>query len=36
MLELYGLAYSAAVLIGIGGGRWMQRIETANRVLARC
>jgi Domain of unknown function (DUF4153) len=34
MLALYGLAYSFAAIIGIGGGRWMQRIEPANRVLA--
>ena len=34
MLALYGLAYSVAALIGIGGGRWMQRIEPANRALA--
>ena len=34
MLALYGLAYSFAALIGIGGGRWMQRIEPANRALA--
>ena len=27
------LLYSFAGLIGIGGGRWMQRVEIANRVL---
>lgn len=34
MLAAYGLGYSFAALIGIGGGRWMQRIEPVNRVMA--
>jgi hypothetical protein len=34
MLGCYGAAYSAAALISIGGGRWMQRIEAANISLA--
>ena len=33
-LGLYGIAYSFAGLISIGGGRWMQRVEIFNRVLA--
>jgi hypothetical protein len=33
-LGLYGAAYVAAGLIGLGGGRWMQRIEAANIALA--
>lgn len=33
-LGLYGAAYVAAGLIGIGGGRWMQKIEAANIALA--
>lgn len=34
LLGLYGFGYSAAALISIGGGRWMQRIEPVNRVMA--
>lgn len=34
MLGAYGAGYAAAALISIGGGRWMQRIEPANRLLA--
>ena len=34
LLGLYGLFYSGAGLIGIGGGAWMQRIEPINRLLA--
>jgi hypothetical protein len=34
MLALYGLAYSGAALIGLGGGLWMKPIERANLVLA--
>jgi len=34
MLGLYGAAYAGAALIGIGGGKWMQRIEGANIALA--
>jgi hypothetical protein len=33
-LGAYGTLYCFAGLIGIGGGRWMQRVEIANRVLA--
>jgi hypothetical protein len=33
-LGLYGAAYVAAGLIGIGGGKWMQKIEGANIALA--
>ena len=33
-LGAYGLLYCFAGLIGIGGGRWMQRVEIANRGLA--
>jgi hypothetical protein len=33
-LGLYGTAYCFAGLISIGGGRWMQRVESANRALA--
>jgi hypothetical protein len=34
MLGLYGLCYSGAAMISIGGGRWMQRIEPVNRIMA--
>jgi len=34
MVGLYGALYSAAALIGLGGGRWMQRIELINLGLA--
>lgn len=34
MLGLYGLSYSGAGLIAIGGGAWMQRIEPVNRIMA--
>jgi len=34
MVGLYGALYSAAALIGLGGGRWMQRIELVNLGLA--
>lgn len=34
MLGLYALGYAGAALIGIGGGRWMSRIETVNIVLS--
>ena len=33
-LGLYGAAYFGAALIGIGGGKWMRRIEGANIALA--
>lgn len=34
MLGLYGLFYSGAGLIAVGGGAWMQRIEPVNRIMA--
>lgn len=34
VLGLYGLFYSGAGLIGIGGGAWMQRVEPINRIMA--
>jgi hypothetical protein len=33
-LALYGLAYTAAALISLGGGAWMKGVERANLVLA--
>jgi len=34
MLGGYALCYMTAALISLGGGRWMQRIEISNLVLA--
>jgi hypothetical protein len=34
MTGLYGLAYCGAALISIGGGRWMQRLEIINPLMA--
>ncbi len=34
MVGLYGLLYSGAALISIGGGRWMQRLEIVNPLMA--
>ncbi|MDB5736050.1 MAG: hypothetical protein JWN16_2687 [Alphaproteobacteria bacterium] len=31
---LYGLLYTGAALISIGGGRWMQRLEIINPLMA--
>jgi hypothetical protein len=30
----YALSYAAAALISLGGGRWMERIESANLMMA--
>lgn len=34
LLTCYGLLYGGAALISIGGGRWMQRVEPANFMMA--
>jgi hypothetical protein len=34
MTGLYGLLYGGAALISIGGGRWMQRLEIVNPLMA--
>jgi hypothetical protein len=34
MTGLYGLLYVGAALISIGGGRWMQRLEIINPLMA--
>lgn len=34
MTGLYGLLYAGAALISIGGGRWMQRLEIINPLMA--
>ena len=34
MMGLYGLLYVSATLISIGGGRWMQRLEIINPLMA--
>ena len=34
MVGLYGLLYAGAALISIGGGRWMQRLEIVNPLMA--
>ena len=33
LMSAYALAYTAAALISLGGGGWMQRIETGNLAL---
>ncbi|MCP5412788.1 MAG: DUF4153 domain-containing protein [Alphaproteobacteria bacterium] len=34
VLTCYGILYGGAALISIGGGRWMQRLEPANFMMA--
>lgn len=34
LLAAYALAYMGTALISLGGGRWMERIETANLLMA--
>jgi hypothetical protein len=34
LLSAYALTYAGAALISLGGGRWMQRIESANLLMA--
>lgn len=34
VLAAYALAYMGTALISLGGGRWMERIETANLLMA--
>ncbi|HEY4275045.1 MAG TPA: hypothetical protein VGM68_06140, partial [Rhizomicrobium sp.] len=34
LLAAYALAYAGAALISLGGGRWMERIETVNLAMA--
>ena len=34
LLGAYALTYAGAALISLGGGRWMQRIESANLLMA--
>ena len=34
LLSAYALSYAGAALISLGGGRWMERIESANLLMA--
>ena len=34
LLSAYALTYAGAALISLGGGRWMERIESANLLMA--